>query len=170
MSFDPENIWQLIKNFFLPKLNRMFFLRLGIIIVLAVVVFKFLLVPCVISGASMEPTVNSNGFTFCWLGRYWFSEPQRGDIVIIKYYNNIFFLKRIVGLPGETIEFKNGKLLINGKEYSEPYVKYPSDWEMEPITVGENEFYAVGDNRSMHIAQHQKGAVRRQRIIGSPLF
>ena len=113
---------------------------------------------------------NSNGFTFCWLGRYWFSEPQRGDIVIIKYYNNIFFLKRIVGLPGETIEFKNGKLLINGKEYSEPYVKYPSDWEMEPITVGENEFYAVGDNRSMHIAQHQKGAVRRQRIIGSPLF
>ena len=103
MTVDLEKLWQIIKNFFMPKLNRAFFLRLGITIVLAVVVFKFLLVPCVISGASMEPTVHSSGFTFCWRGSFWFREPRRGDVVIIKYDNNIYFLKRIVGFPCESV-------------------------------------------------------------------
>ncbi|MBE6366514.1 MAG: signal peptidase I [Lentisphaerae bacterium] len=171
-SSDPvfEKIWRVIRNFFMPKLNRWFFLRLGITIILAVIVFKFLLVPCVISGASMEPTVHSSGFTFCWRGSYWFSEPQRGDIVIIKYDNNIYFLKRIVALPGETVFFRNGKLYVNGKILDEPYVKLNSDWNMTPVKVGSNEYYVVGDNRSMHIAQHQKGAVRSQRILGQMAF
>ena len=170
MNIDPEKYWQIIKNFFLPKLNKFFFIRLGITTVLAVVIFKFLLVPCVISGSSMEPTVHSSGFTFCWRGGFWFRQPRRGDIVIIKYDNNIYFLKRIVGLPGETISFRNGKLYINGNPLDEPYVKYSSDWNMTPVKVGENEFYVVGDNRSMHIAQHQKGAVRAKRILGTMAF
>ena len=165
-----EKIWQIIRNFFLPRLNRWFFLRLGITVIVAVVVFKFLLVPCVISGASMEPTVSSNGFTFCWRGSYWRKAPQRGDIVIIKYDNNIYFLKRIVGLPGETVEFRNGNLLVNGEVLEEPYVKLNSDWNMEPELVDEEHFYVVGDNRSMPIAQHQKGAVRARRVIGQPAF
>ena len=170
MTVDLEKLWQIIKNFFMPKLNRAFFLRLGITIVLAVVVFKFLLVPCVISGASMEPTVHSSGFTFCWRGSFWFREPRRGDVVIIKYDNNIYFLKRIVGLPGESVSFRDGKLYINGQILDEPYVKYSSDWNMSPVKVGENEFYVVGDNRSMHIAQHQKGSVRAARILGKMVF
>ncbi len=170
MNIDPEKYWQIIKNFFLPKLNKFFFIRLGITTVLAVVIFKFLLVPCVISGSSMEPTVHSSGFTFCWRGGFWFRQPRRGDIVIIKYDNNIYFLKRIVGLPGETISFRDGKLYINGNPLDEPYVKYSSDWNMTPVKVGENEFYVVGDNRSMHIAQHQKGAVRAKRILGTMAF
>ncbi|MBE6402658.1 MAG: signal peptidase I [Lentisphaerae bacterium] len=170
MNIDPEKYWQIIKNFFLPKLNKFFFIRLGITIVLAVVIFKFLLVPCVISGSSMEPTVHSSGFTFCWRGGFWFRQPRRGDIVIIKYDNNIYFLKRVVGLPGETVSFRDGKLYINGNPLDEPYVKYSSDWNMTPVKVGENEFYVVGDNRSMHIAQHQKGAVRAKRILGTMAF
>ena len=167
---DFEKIWSVIRNFFLPRPDRWFFLRLGITVVLAVVVFKFLLVPCVISGASMEPTVDSSGFTFCWRGSYSFRDPQRGDIVIIKYDNNIYFLKRIVGMPGEFVEFRDGKLFINGQPIEEEYVKYKSDWNMAPVKVGANEYYVVGDNRSMHIAQHQKGSVRAARIIGTPLF
>ena len=167
MSAGAEKIWGVIKNFFLPKLNRWFFLRLTVTIILAVIIFKFLLVPCVISGASMEPTVKSSGFTFCWRGSFWFRAPRRGDIVIIKYDNNIYFLKRVVALPGETVSFRDGKLYVNGKILDEPYVKFKSDWNMVPIQVGANEFYVVGDNRSMHIAQHQKGCVRSQRIIGT---
>ena len=170
MSIDHEKIWDVIKSFFMPKLNKWFFLRLGITIILAVIVFKYLLVPCVISGASMEPTVNSSGFTFCWRGSFWNREPRRGDIVIIKYDNNIYFLKRVVGLPGETVSFRDGKLYINGNLLEEPYVKFKSDWNMVPVKVGANEFYVVGDNRSMHIAQHQKGAVRAQRILGQMAF
>ena len=69
MSVDFEKVWQIIRNFFIPKLNKWFFIRLGVTVILAVVVFKFLLVPCVISGASMEPTVHSSGFTFCCRAR-----------------------------------------------------------------------------------------------------
>lgn len=165
-----EKVWEAVRNFFMPRLNRSFFLRLGITIVLAVVIFKFILIPCVISGASMEPTVDSSGFTFCWRGSYCFRDPARGDIVIIKYDNNIYFLKRIVGMPGEFVEFRDGKLFINGKLLAEDYVKYPSNWNMAPVKVGANEYYVVGDNRSMHIAQHQKGSVRASRIIGTPLY
>ncbi len=165
-----ERLWRPIRNFFLPRLNRWFFLRLAITVVVAVLVFKFLLVPCVISGASMEPTVHSSGFTFCWRGSYWFKTPQRGDVVIIKYDNNIYFLKRIVGMPGEFVEFRDGKLFINGESVQEDYVAYPSNWNMEPVKVNENEYFVVGDNRSMPIAQHQKGAVRAQRILGQMAF
>lgn len=165
-----EKVWQVIRNFFLPRLNKWFFLRLGITVIAAVIIFKYFLVPCVISGASMEPTVPSSGFTFCWKGSYWFKEPARGDIVIIKYDNNIYFLKRIVALAGDTVEFRNGKLILNGNIMDEPYVKFPSDWNMEPLVVSADEYYVVGDNRSMPIVQHQKGAVKARRIAGQPLF
>ena len=163
-------LWSGIRYFFMPRLNRRYFLRLGLLALAAFLIFKFALVPCVISGASMEPTVHSNGFTFCWRGKYWHKEPRRGDIVIIKYDDGIFFLKRVVALPGETVEFRNGKLYVDGQEQHEPYVKYPSDWNMEPVKVEPGQYYVVGDNRSMPFHQHQKGAVRAKRIIGAPLF
>ncbi len=165
-----DSVWNAIRNFFMPKPTKWFFLRLAATVAIAVAVFKYLLVPCVISGASMEPTVHSNGFTFCWRGRYWHGTPQRGDIVIIKYDNGIYFLKRVIGMPGETVAFRDGSAYIDGKKLDEPYVVYPSDWEMEPVKVGPDEYFVVGDNRSMPIAQHQKGAVRAGRIAGAPLF
>ena len=58
----------------------------------------------------------------------------------------------------------------NDRPHSEPYVAYRSDWNMDPVKVGDDEYYVVGDNRSMPFAQHQKGAVHARRIIGAPLF
>ena len=165
-----EKAWSPVRNFFLPKLTWKFFLRLGAVIVLAVVLFKYFLVPSVVSGSSMEPTFASNGFNFCWRGAYWFRKPQTGDVVVIKYGKKINFLKRIVGMPGDSVEFRNGKLFVNGEEQYEPYVKLPSDWNMEPKKVAEDEFYVVGDNRSMPISKHQHGAVKAYRIIGTPLY
>lgn len=165
-----ERVWRSVRDFFIPRLNREFFLRLGLIVVTAVVIFKFLLTPCVVSGSSMEPTYDSSGLNFCWLGEYWFKEPARGDIVIIYYGKKLYFLKRIVGMPGETVEFRSGVLYIDGEAMDESYVKLESDWNMKPVQVEENHYYVVGDNRSMNIAQHQHGAVNAKRIIGSPLF
>ena len=73
-------------------------------------------------------------------------------------------------MPGEFVEFRSGKLFVNGTEQQEDYVKYPSDWDMAPVKVGTNEFFVVGDNRSMHIAEHQKGSVRAHRILGQMAF
>lgn len=159
-----------IVNFFVPRATRGFFLRLGTVVVLSLLVFGVALLPCFISGASMEPTVKSVGLTFCWRGKYLFGTPRRGDIVIIKYDNKVFFLKRIVALPGETVEFRRGNLYVNGKRHDEPYVIFPSDWEMKPRKVEEGNYYVVGDNRSMPLEEHKFGQVAAHRIIGAPLW
>ncbi len=157
-------------DFFIPRFNRFFMLRLAIVAVLAVIIFRFFLLPCVINGESMAPTFNSKGFTFCWRGQYWFKQPARGDIVIIKYADRVFFLKRIVGLPGDKIAFVNGDLIINGKKQNEPYVKFVSYWNLPEREVEPNHYYVVGDNRSQDIDVHRFGQVSRSKIIGSPLW
>jgi signal peptidase I len=160
-----------IANFIIPRMTVGFFIRFSCVVALSIVVFGFVLLPCVISGGSMEPTIRSHGFTFCWRGRYLFGKtPQRGDIVIIKYTDDVFFLKRVIGLPGETIEFRRGQLFVNGKEQHEPYVKFICDWNLPPRKISEKHYYVVGDNRSMPIEQHRFGQVSSNKIIGSPLW
>ena len=176
-----EKVWNLhrsdddtsaatVAEFFLPKLKRGFFLRMGIVAVTAFIVCKWLLIPCFINGESMMPTFPSRGFTFCWTGKYWFSKPRRGDVVIVKYVDKVFFLKRIVGLPGDTVEFRRGVLFLNGKPLKEPYVRYVSYWNTRPVKVEAGHCFVVGDNRSQYVENHRFGQIRMSRIAGAPLF
>ena len=82
----------------------------------------------------------------------------------------MLLLKRIVAFEGETVEFHNGDLYIDGKLLDEPYVKYVSDWNLPPRKVKKGNVYVVGDNRSMPIEQHQFGQVAKDRIYGAPLW
>ena len=159
-----------VRNFFLPRPTVGFFVRLGTVALLSVIVFGWVLRPCVIRGASMEPTIHRTGFTFCWRGRYLFSEPKRGDIVILRYSDKVYYLKRIVGLPGEVIAFVDGTLFINGKPHYEPYVKFVCDWNLPPRRVEPGHYYVVGDNRSMPMGNHIFGSVSRRRIEGVPTW
>lgn len=159
-----------LRDFVIPKLTRGFLIRLTVVAVCAVMTFRFLLIPCVISGASMEPTIKRVGFTFCWRGKYWFSEPKVGDIVIIRYSGKTFYLKRIVAMPGDVVAFRRGILFVNGKPQKEPYVRYGSDWQLRPRKVKEGHYYVVGDNRSMPLEQHRFGQVSANRIEGVPLW
>ncbi|MCP3967767.1 MAG: signal peptidase I [Lentisphaerae bacterium] len=158
------------RDFCVPSFNGAFLVRLITIIIVGFLVFNYLLRPCYIKGGSMQPTYPSLGFNFCWRGKYWFKKPKRGDIVIIKFTRNVLLLKRIVGLPGETVEFRDGKLYINGKPLPEPYVKNECDWNMPPRTVKPGHYYAIGDNRSMSINKHKFGQFRKQRLYGGPLW
>ena len=159
-----------VREFFFPRLTRSFFLRAAGVALTAVVVFHWLLIPCVIDGASMVPTYPEHGFTFCWKGRYWFSSPQRGDVVIVRYAGRVFYLKRVVALAGDTVEFRNGRLLVNGEVQREPYVRYICDWYLPKRTVEPGHCYVVGDNRSQPMREHRFGSVATQRIVGAPLF
>ncbi len=159
-----------VREFFLPQFNRRFFLRAAVVALAAFVVFGWLLIPCVINGASMIPTYPEHGFTFCWRGRYWFSPPRRGDVVIVRYTGRVFYLKRVVALAGDTVEFRNGDLYVNGKFRREPYVHYLCDWNLPPRTVPKGHCYVVGDNRSQPMSQHRFGSVSLRRIAGAPLF
>ena len=64
----------------------------------------------------------------------------------------------------------NGHLLINGRRLAEPYVKYSCDWEMDPIKLGSDQYFVVGDNRSMDIHDHKMGPAPRYRIVGKVLL
>ena len=159
-----------LREFLFPKLKLPFFIRMGIVAAVTAIVFGVFLMPCVIDGESMLPTYDSSGLTFCKKWSYWFSEPQRGDVVIIKYASNIYLLKRIVALEGDTVEFRRGKLYINGIEQDEPYVKYLSNWNLKPRQVAPGSCYVVGDNRSQRMHEHVFGQISLERIAGEPLF
>lgn len=128
------------------------------------VVFRFIVLPVRIEGYSMFPTYRDWGINFVNRLAYRHSEPQRGDVVGIRMAgNSIMLMKRIVGLPGETIAFENDHLLVNGKEMPEPYLKHHSPAPyMDPVTLGPNEYYVIGDNRMNSDA----GRIDRDRIVG----
>jgi signal peptidase I len=136
-----------------------------------VFIFKFLLLPIRVEGVSMLPTYKENQINFLNCMVYWFHPPRRGDVVGIRLAGkHVMFCKRIVGLPGESVSFHDGRLFINGKLLDEPYVRLPCHWEHEPILDGPDEYYVVGDNRSMDFYDHEQGRAERGRIVGRVLF
>ncbi len=132
---------------------------------------NFVLLPIRMQGISMEPTYGNNRLNLVNRLAYLFHAPRRGDIVAIKLAGpHLMYLKRVVGLPGETIAFHDGHIFINGQELPEPYVKYPCDWEHEPEPIGAGEYYVVGDNRSMGFEDHTQGRAEKSRILGKVLL
>ena len=80
----------------------------------------------------MEPTYRNGSFNFCWRLAYIFSEPERYDVVVIRFTGKkVMLLKRIVALDEEWVEFRSGKLFVNGKEIDEPYIRYPYKWNLK---------------------------------------
>jgi len=145
--------------------------RVVILIVVCFVIAKFVLLPIQISGPSMLPTYNEHGVNFVNRVAYLFHEPRRGDVVAIRLAGpSIMFMKRIIGLPGETVGFHEGHVYINGKLLNEPYVKFSCSWEHEARALGPSEYYFVGDNRSMPQVDHTEGKAARERIVGKVLL
>ena len=153
------------------------FIRVIIWAVLCVVIFKLLLIHVRVDGISMLPTCPDKAVY--WVNRlaYIRHAPQRGDVVAIRFVPaddaisrleppNIMLLKRIIGLPGETVAFVNGRAVINGEILDEPYEKEKCDWNCEPETLGPDQYYVVGDNRSMPPQDHTHGHYDRSRIVG----
>ncbi len=79
-------------------------------------------------------------------------------------------LKRVVALEGQRVEFRNGKLFLNGLKVDEPYVRYPCNWNLPPRQVREGYVYVVGDNRNMPMTNQSFGQALSKRIIGAPLW
>lgn len=146
-------------------------IRISVVVPVVFLTAHFVLRPIRIQGPSMRPTYRDSGVNLLNRLAYKFHEPQRGDVVAIRLAGpSVMFMKRIVGLPGETVAFVGGKLLINGQVLPEPYVVFPCHWEMSPQRLGSNEFFVVGDNRSMPIEDHTFGAADRSRILGRLLL
>jgi signal peptidase I len=160
-----------IRQFFIPSLTRGFLVRAFLVGLFAYLLFGHLCIPFTIQGISMEPTYHHRGFNFCWRVPYFFSQPRRFDVVMIRLAGSrVMLLKRVVALEGEEVEFRGGKLLVDGKGLEELYVRYPCRWNLSPRRVEKDCVYVVGDNRNMPIENHHFGQTLKSRIIGVPLW
>jgi len=145
--------------------------RVAVLIVTCFIVFKFILLPIRVEGISMFPTYKDRSWYLVNQLAYLRHEPQRGDVVSIRLAGlHVMFMKRIIGLPGESVAFENGRVLINGEVLDEPYEKSPCDWNCPPVKLGPDEYYDVGDNRTMPQELHKHGETPRYRIVGKVLL
>jgi len=102
---------------------------------------------------------------------YYLHEPERGDIIILRppppySPQETPFIKRIIALPGDTIEVKNGAVYVNGSKLDEPYIKEPPVYNFQQKKIPENEYFVLGDNRNNASDSHTGWTVPRQNIIG----
>jgi signal peptidase I len=117
-------------------------------------------------GDSMRPTYYNGTRHYVNKLAYWSEKPSRGDVVTVRIRDGEVFIKRIVGLPGERVEVKDGRIAINGHLLHERYTGTVIPWKMEPVQLGSNDYFVIGDNR----AESLHGAVPADRIIGKVIF
>ncbi|MCS7002977.1 MAG: signal peptidase I [Dehalococcoidia bacterium] len=99
---------------------------------------------------------------------YLFRPPERGDVIVFRFPRDTSrdFIKRVIGLPGETIEIRNGWVFINGQRLNEPYIQDRPNYNYGPERVPEDNFFVLGDNRNNSSDSHVWGNVPRDFIIG----
>jgi signal peptidase I len=136
----------------------------------------FLIQPFYVKGASMEPNFYDHEYLIIDEISYRFSTPQRGDIVVFRYPNDPrqFFIKRIIGLPGETLKIGGGKVTIVDQKTNQSRVLDESVYldggvvtlGEKDITLGADDFFLLGDNRSASLDSRVFGPVPRSFVVG----
>jgi len=148
------------------------------IISLAIVipVRRFLIQPFYVKGASMEPNFYDHEYLIINEINYRFQDPQRGDIVVFKYPYNLrqYFIKRVVGLPGERVKIENGEVFIYNDQYSDGINLDETDYLLPGIKTSgrvdiilkDNEYFVLGDNRGSSLDSRSFGPISKNLIIG----
>ena len=129
---------------------------IAVAVILALIIDGFIIINATVPSGSMEKTIMTGDRVLGTRFSYWFSDPKRGDIVVFKYPvdealgKNTKFIKRVIGLPGETVEIKDGAVYINGKKLEEDYIN--GTWVVEndgyTFEVPEEHYLMLGDNRN----------------------
>jgi signal peptidase I len=135
-------------------------------------VSRYVVTAVVVQGASMLPTLHDGDRYLLNRWAYLMRAPQRGDVVVIKDPGHSdYAVKRIVGLPYDVIKFKDGKVFLNGKLFSEPYLNRgtrtsSADGRDQQIMLGPDRYFVLGDNRNISEDSRYYGSVRRDQIVG----
>ena len=138
-----------------------------VITMIVILIRMFIISPVRVDGTSMYPTLSNNEFLL--LSKY-DQSYGRFDIVVLKYRNERL-VKRIIGLPGETVEYKNNTLYINGKEMEEPFINTNTDDfnlnELGYDKIPENYYFVVGDNRGSSLDSRMIGLISKKDLQGT---
>lgn len=126
-----------------------------------------------IPSTSMLPTLEVNDRLLVEKVGYRFSPPERGEIVVFSATEELkrqgydeAFIKRIIGLPGETIRVDNGIVYVDGEPLKEKYIAEQPDYNFGPVTVPDDHYLVLGDNRNNSYDSHSWGFVPQEKIIG----
>jgi signal peptidase I len=120
-----------------------------------------------VNGSSMETTLHNGQYLIISKISYWIHPPKRGDIIVLHPPSNMGedYIKRVVGLPGERIEVRDGKVWVDGVVLEEPYIStspnYSESWDL-----GEGEYVVLGDNRNNSDDSHKWGPLSEEDIVG----
>ena len=159
------------KRSLLRELAETAVLTIGIFLLVRVAVQNFR-----VEGESMLPNLHDGEYILVNKIDYLFHGPQRGDVVVLKAVPagepNKDFIKRVIGLPGETVAVKNDSVYINGKRLIEPYQHYPHDYTFGPARVPQGEYFVLGDHRNDSYDSHRWSPpwLPRSDIIGKALI
>lgn len=126
-----------------------------------------------IDQTSMQPTIEPGERFFVSKVAYLFHGPERGDVIILRSPldpDGTPNIKRVIGLPGETIEIKNGKVYINGSELEEPYLVQATTGTVNPLKLPEDCYFTMGDHRSVSLDSRYWGSLPRENIIGKAVW
>lgn len=149
-----------------------------VIVIALVAVFlirNFLVQPFLVSGSSMEPNFASGDYLLIDEASYYFREPKRGEVIVFHYPKDesVYYIKRVIGLPGETVVVSNGGITIKNKEYpeglvlEEGYLQGIQETTGEKqTTLNEGEFFVLGDNRPYSFDSRSWGSVNEKEIVG----
>ncbi|NOZ71073.1 MAG: signal peptidase I [Chloroflexi bacterium] len=151
-----ELVWEILQTLILAGLLIVFFR-------------SFVFQNYIVEGNSMLDTLLPNERLIVSRLSYIIGEPQRGDIIVFQYPRdpNRDFVKRIIGMPGETISIQNNHIFIDGQPLPpEPYVHYPEMASLPPTTLGDNEYFVMGDNRPGSSDSRSWGPLAKRFIIG----
>ena len=158
---------------FLWETGKVIILALAIVVPIRMFVFQ----PFLVRGESMEPNFHQGDYLVIDELSFRFRDPTRGEVIVLKFPGNISqrYIKRIIGLPGETVEVNNGKVAVlkDGKEvilnesgYLPPNLQTPGSTD---VTLKENEYFIMGDNRSFSSDSRQWGVLSKNLIVGRVL-
>lgn len=158
--------WLDIKEFILDSIK--------VIIVIFIILVLFLYVVSVsqVVGDSMYPTLNDKDVVVLNKFIYKLKDIEREDIVSVSYDDTKYLIKRVIGIPGDTIEFKNNVLYINGEIYEESYLNnnvVTDDFSLKDIDydkIPEDMYLVLGDNRSNSLDSREIGLIKKEDVIG----
>ena len=127
----------------------------------------------VVNGVSMQPTLSDGDNLIVDKLSYRFHDPDRFDIIVFPQEDGRYFIKRIIGLPGETVQILDGSVYINGEKLEEHYgneVMEEAGIAAEPVTLGVDEYFVLGDNRNNSKDSRELGQVPLEEVLGGAVF
>jgi signal peptidase I len=128
---------------------------------------RALVEPFVVEHSSMWPTIEEGEYILVDKVSYHFHEPERGDIIVFRPPWNFGrpYIKRVIGLPGDVVEIKDGAVFVNGNRLDEPYAGWTQDI-LPAVQVPEGEYFVLGDNRNNSYDSRRGWTVNRKDIVG----